>query len=166
MAKYKCNKKYKKGGNWMSTPNPSVNPNLNPTNSYVPPSNSYNPGTNSSNMVSEATNWLDNIYKKIKTAIPSTSKTSTQSYQNPTNNEPSYPPYGASYGGKKTKKQKYGKKGGYGPSRSLTNIAAAAHPVNEIPTAKSQVWVGGKKLCTRRHKHKKSCKTRKSKRRM
>lgn len=165
MVKYKCNKKYKKGGNWMSSPSPA--------NSYETSSNSYNPPTNSPtnspSMVTEATNWLDNIYKKIKTAIPTTSKTSTPnyqtSYQTPMNNQPSYPPYGASYGGKKTKKGRCGKKGGYGPSRSLTNVASAAYPVNGIPTAKSQVWVGGKKLCTRRHKHK-SCKTRKSKRHM
>lgn len=153
----KYNKKCRKGGNWMS---PS-------SNTSYDSNNSYNPPINSPSMVTEATNWLDNIYKKIKTAIPtSTTPTSTPSYQtsyqSPINNQPSYPPYGASYGGKKTKR--YGKKGGYGPSRSLTNIAAAAQPVNKISTAKSQVWVGGK-LCTRRHKHK-SCKTRKSKRRM
>jgi len=63
------------------------------------------------------------------------------------------------------------KKGGYTANTSLTNIASSAAPVNGIPTAKAQVWVGGRKRktkrkCTKRHKHVKSCKTRKSKRRM
>lgn len=52
------------------------------------------------------------------------------------------------------------RKGGSSAYISLTDLAATGSDISpSIPTAKPQVWVGGKTRKRSRHKHSKSCKT-------
>jgi len=117
-----------------------------------------------SNAASAAKKATNSTMSSLSTLYPK----STSSY---TTSTPINQMYGPStqYDSRISGGMKRRKRGGYKSNISLNNIASTAAPINGIPTAKPQVWVGGKtkkKRCTKRHKHFKSCKSKKTKRRM
>lgn len=129
----------------------------------------YQPTTQGS-----ASSWFSNAYSSIKKGASDLAQNASSLAQNATDKgsamvsnatsavQPTYtqPTYTQpTFGGKGTRRRK----GGYTASRSLTNVASSAAPIYGMRSAKAQVWVGGKtrRVCTKRHKHSKSCKVRK-----
>jgi len=148
----KHSKKNRKGGDFMN----------NNSSSYQ----TTQPST--SNTSKWFTNAFDSIKNAAKKVTTSANPTSTSTYQTTTTTYPTPAPstqYDSNASGGMRRK----KRGGYKSNISLNNLAYTAAPVNGIPTAKAQAWVGGKtkkRKCSKRHKHIKSCRVRKSKRRM
>ena len=66
---------------------------------------------------------------------------------------------GGRMGGRKRSRKM---RGGYGDNSSLTGLAASAAPISDIKSAQPLTTVGGRRTKRqRRHRHGKSCKTRK-----
>lgn len=102
---------------------------------------------NASNMWNNISQSANNMWEKTKQAI----QTTKNNYSTPPNQNNSVLPMGSS-GGKKTKKMR----GGYEANTCNKSIASNAAPFWQ-PTAKPQVWVGGKSK-----KNKKQIKSRKN----
>ena len=68
-------------------------------------------------------------------------------------------------GGRKSRRKRSRKmRGGYGDNISLTGLAASAAPISDIKSAQPLTTVGGRRTKRRhggKHRHNKSCKTRK-----
>ena len=123
-------------------------------------SNNYNP-TNSYNSTPTNDYGYSSPNSSTTSSLPS-------SYNSPSNNTYDSSPvssYAASNGGSKRKhkhvSKKYKKRGGYGSSTSLTNLASTAGPIKNVQTAKAHHWVGGKSKCS----CKSTCKCKNKKRR-
>lgn len=102
--------------------------------------------------------WFNGAKKAASSALSSASLAASSAANSATNafnktvNPAPPPPPPRTFGGKRRRN------GGDSEYLSLTNLASTASPICGIPTAKAQVWVGGKTRKRKRHKHTKSCK--------
>ena len=102
------------------------------------------------------TTWFNGAKKATEEAFSSASSAASSAANSATSafNQtvaPTPPPHAT--GGRRRRR-----KGGDSEYLSLTNLASTASPISGIPTAKAQVWVGGKTRKRKRHKHTKACK--------
>jgi len=122
--------------------------------------------------------FLDSLTQGLSDAWNSTKKATSDAYNSATGSPPttsSYvppppPPTPATsstgYMGGRMRGRKRSRKmrGGYGDNISLTGLAASAAPISDIKTAQPLTTVGGRRTKRRhggKHRHNKSCKTRK-----
>ena len=89
------------------------------------------------------------------------STTGTSSYTPQYSAQPMTPPPASTssgyLGGKKRSRKM---RGGYSDNMALTGLAASAAPISDIKSSQPLNIVGGKRTKKRRHRHNKSCKSR------
>lgn len=121
------------------------------------------------NSISSGLNTLSqgvtDTYEKAKNAItsnPAPASAPAASSYIPLSSPMSSP---ASYGGRKNDRKKRTKKhmrGGFSDNIATTGLASSAEPISGIKTAHPHNLVGGKSKSKRRHRNKKSRKSRKN----
>lgn len=111
--------------------------------------------TNNTSWFDSLSSSLKNTYENAKKAVSSTLQPSQPLYGAPQS------PYGST-GGKRRRKSKRMRGGNFVDNMSRSGLASSAAPITGIRSAQPHNLVGGKsRRRSRKHKHSKSCRSRK-----
>ena len=110
------------------------------------------------------TQGVSDAWDKTKKATTDAYGSATGSTPPPATPPPATPPPATSssgyMGGRKRRRRSRKMRGGYSDNIALTGLAARAAPISDIKTAQPLTTVGGRRTKKHRHRHNKSCKTR------